>query len=92
METRLYNVLGCKVVDNPIEIREQVEFSQPCGSVTEICKFLKKMYDFSEKECRKLIYTAFARDTKLWIQVNREQSVRISIHKMDGEVRLHGYW
>ena len=47
METRLYNVLGCKVVDNPVEIKDQVEFSQPCGSVTEICKFLKKIFKSS---------------------------------------------
>ena len=87
MDTKSYTVIGCKYDDD-----DMVKFVQPCGSVTEVCKYLKKMYDFPEKESRQLIYTAFVRDTKLWIQIDLIRSVRISQHKMESEVRLHGCW
>ena len=69
---------------------KRIEFTQPFGSVTEVCKFLKKMYNFPEKDSRSLIITAFGKNTKLWIQVDKEKSVRISQHKVESEVRLHG--
>ena len=90
MDAKCYTVIGCKAFQKSLD--GMVEFTQTCGSVTEVCRYLKKMYSLSEKECRRLIYTAFARNTKLWIQVDDERSVRISIHKMDGEIRLHGCW
>ena len=88
METKCYIVVGCADGDGDYEIK----FTQACGSVTEICKYLKKMFSFPEKESRELIYTAFVRDTKLWIQMPDGRSVRISQHKMESEVRLHGCW
>ena len=82
--TKLYNIIGCKYDDD-----DMITFVEPCGSVTEVCKFLKKMYDFPEKDSRKLIITAFARNTKLWIQIDSAKSVRISQHKIEVESRLH---
>ena len=92
METKCYILVGCKHKDNPLEIADQIMFTQACGSVTEACKYLKKMYSFPEKESRQLIYKAFVRDTTLWIQIDRDTCVRISQHKMESEVRLHGCW
>ena len=92
METKCYIIIGCKYKDNPIEIKDQFVFAQACGSVTEICKYLKKMYNFPEKESRELIYTAFVRETRLWIQIDADTCVRISQHKMESETRLHGCW
>ena len=83
--TKLYVVTGCKHDDD-----DMIKFVQPFGSVTEVCKFLKKMYNFPEKDSRKLIITAFGHNTKLWIQMPDKCSVRISQHKVDAEVRLHG--
>jgi len=84
--TKVYIIVGCADGDGDYEIK----FTQACGSVTEICKFLKKMYNFPEKDSRQLIITAFGQYTKLWIQIPDGQSVRISQHKIDAEVRLHG--
>ena len=67
-----------------------IDYTQPFGSVTEVCKFLKKMYRFPEKDSRKLIITAFGQNTKLWISMPDCRSVRISQHKVDSEVRIHG--
>tara|TARA_Y100000034_G_scaffold35713_1_gene43829 strand:- start:118 stop:390 length:273 start_codon:yes stop_codon:yes gene_type:complete len=86
--TKIYIVVGKGKKDN--FGRESDEYVQPFGSVTEVCKFLKKIYDFPEKDSRSLIITAFGKNTKLWIQVGKEKSVRISQHKVDAEVRLHG--
>ena len=83
--TKIYIVTGCKYDDD-----DMIKFTQPFGSVTEVCKFLKKMYNFPEKDSRKLIITAFGQNTKLWIQLDLIRSVRISQHKVDAEVRLHG--
>ena len=83
--TKLYIVTGCKYDDD-----DMIKFTQPFGSVTEVCKFLKKMYNFPEKGSRKLIINSFGLNTKLWIQIDLIQSVRISQHKVDAEVRLHG--
>ena len=92
METKCYIVVGCEYKDNPLQISDQVIFSQACGSVTEVCKYLKKMYNFPEKDSRELIYTTLVRKSTLWIQIDRSKSVRISQHKMESEVRLHGCW
>ena len=86
--TKVYIVVGCYEMDDYKKV--EVQFTQPFGSVTEVCKFLKKMYQFPEKDSRQLIITAFARKTKLWIQIDLIRSVRISQHKVDAEVRLHG--
>ena len=88
--TKVYIVTGC--ADDTIEnsIRPNIEFTQPFGSVTEVCKFLKKTYNFPEKDSRKLIINSFGLNTKLWIQVPDGRSVRISQHKVESEVRLHG--
>jgi len=83
--TKIYIVTGCKYDDD-----DMIEFTQPFGSVTEVCKFLKKMYKFPEKDSRKLIINSFGLNTKLWIQIDLIRSVRISQHKVDAEVRLHG--
>ena len=95
--TKIYNVVGIKFGElldaesGSFEYSEnKIEYVQPFGSVTEICKFLKKMYKFPEKDSRKLIITAFGHNTKLWIKVPDGRSVRISQHKVDSEVRLHG--
>ena len=89
--TKVYNVVGFKYIDNTLGYSaDKVEYVQPFGSVTEVCKFLKKMYEFPEKDSRKLIITAFGQNTKLWIHVSDNNSVRISQHKVDSEVRLHG--
>ena len=86
--TKVYIVVGCYEMDDYKKV--EVQFTQPFGSVTEVCKFLKKMYQFPEKDSRQLIITAFARKTKLWISMPDGRSVRISQHKVDAEVRLHG--
>ena len=80
--TKIYIVVGCAdgIIDHV----------QPFGSVTEICKFLKKKYNFPEKDSRKLIINSFGLNTKLWIQVPDGHSVRISQHKVDIESRIHG--
>ena len=65
-------------------------YSEPFGSVTEICNHLKKMFNFPPKESRKLIINAFTFNTKLWIQINKSKSVRISQHKIEIESRVHG--
>ena len=83
--TKIYIVTGCKYDDD-----DMIEFTQPFGSVTEVCKFLKKMYKFPEKDSRKLIISSFGLNTKLWISMPDGHSVRISQHKVDAEVRLHG--
>ena len=90
METKCYIIIGCREKDDYDKV--EIQFSQSCGSVTEICKYLKKMYNFPEKESRQLIYKAFVRDVKLWIQMDVDSCVRISQHKMESEVRLHGCW
>ena len=88
--TKLYNIIGCEYIPESFYDEDDiVKFVEPCGSVTEGCKFLKKMYDFPEKDSRKLIITAFARNTKLWIQIDSAKSVRISQHKIEVESRLH---
>ena len=92
METKCYIVVGCAVGDGKYADDGVIEFAQSCGSVTEVCKYLKKMYNFPEKESRKMICEAFIRNVKLWIQVPDGRSVRISQHKMESEVRLHGCW
>mgnify|MGYP006417067941 CR=1 FL=1 len=88
--TKIYIVTGCAVGDGKYAEDGVIEFTQPFGSVTEVCKFLKKMYNFPEKDSRKLIINSFGQNTKLWIQVPDGRSVRISQHKVDSEVRLHG--
>ena len=89
--TKIYNVVG--IISEAGDFGysdDKIEYVQPFGSVTEVCKFLKKMYEFPEKDSRKLIITAFGQNTKLWIHVSDNNSVRISQHKVDSEVRLHG--
>ena len=85
--TKVYNVVGIKA---KAYSNDEIEYIHPFGSVTEVCKFLKKKYNFPEKDSRKLIITAFGQNTKLWIQVPDGQSVRISQHKVDIEARIHG--
>ena len=86
--TKIYIVVGCFEKDDYGKV--EIHFTQPFGSVTEVCKFLKKMYKFPEKDSRKLIINSFGLNTKLWIQVPDGRSVRISQHKVESEVRLHG--
>ena len=86
--TKGYIVVGCYEMDDYEKV--EIRFTQPFGSVTEVCKFLKKMYNFPEKDSRKLIINSFGLNTKLWIQMPNGHSVRISQHKVDAEVRLHG--
>ena len=89
--TKVYNVVGLKSEGAAFGYsNDEIEYVQPFGSVTEVCKFLKKTYNFPEKDSRKLIITAFGQNTKLWIQIPDGHSVRISQHKVDAEVRLHG--
>ena len=88
--TKVYVVTGCAKDTIKNSIRPNIEYVQPFGSVTEVCKFLKVHYNFPEKDSRKLIITAFGQNTKLWIQVPDGQSVRISQHKVDIESRIHG--
>ena len=89
--TKIYIVTGCVILetDHHGEL-DLIDYVQPFGSVTEVCKFLKKMYEFPEKDSRKLIINSFGLNTKLWIQMPNGHSVRISQHKVDAEVRLHG--
>ena len=82
--TKIYIVISCKYDEDDI-----IQKAHPFGSVTEVCKFLKKTYNFPEKDSRKLIVNSFGLNTKLWIQIDLIQSVRISQHKIDSEVRLH---
>ena len=87
METKSYTVIGFKYDED-----DMITSVQPCGSVTEVCKYLKEIYNLPEKQSRELIYTAFVKDTKLLIPINLICAVRISQHKMESEVRLHGCW
>ena len=65
---------------------------QLCGSVTEICKHLDEKFDLDAKEMRKFIVTSFAVNTKLYYQFADGRSLRISQHKADTTVQLHGCW
>ena len=87
--TKIYIVVGCSNTDKESAVVDILRTVNPFGSVTEVCKFLKKNYNFPEKDSRKLIINSFGLNTKLWIQVDLTRSVRISQHKVDSEVRLH---
>ena len=88
--TKVYNVCGCVRLETEHHgILDLIDSVHPFGSVTEVCKFLKKTYNFPEKDSRKLIITAFGQNTKLWIQMPDKCSVRISQHKVDVESRIH---
>ena len=65
---------------------------QLCGSVTEMFKYLDEKFDLDAKEMRKFIVTAFSTDTKLYYQFADGRSIRISQHKADTSVQLHGCW
>ena len=65
---------------------------QLCGSVTEICKYLDEKFDLDAKEMRKFIVTSFAVNTKLYYQFADGRSLRISQHKADATVQMHGCW
>ena len=65
---------------------------QLCGSVTEVCKYLEAKFDLDAKDMRKFIVTAFATDTKLYYQFADGRAIRISQHKADTTVQLHGCW
>ena len=86
--TKGYIVVGCYEMDDYEKVN--ILFTQLFGSVTEICKFLKKKYNFPEKDSRQLIINSFGLNTKLWISMPDGHSVRISQHKVESEVRLHG--
>ena len=89
--TKIYSVVGIKSEGEGFGYsNDEIDYIQPFGSVTEVCKFLKKMYNFPEKDSRKLIINSFGLNTKLWIQIDLIRSVRISQHKVDSEVRIHG--
>ena len=93
--TKAYIVVGCYEMDDYEKVN--IRFTQLFGSVTEICKFLKKKYNFPEKDSRKLIINSFGLNTKLWISMPAKEldddytccSVRISQHKVDIESRIH---
>jgi hypothetical protein len=85
-QTKTYVVTGLAFENDDI-----VEFTQICGSVTEICKFLKNTYDLSEDDSRVLIVNGFNDAySKVTIPINLVRAVQISKHKVDAEVRLHG--
>ena len=97
--TKVYIVNGFAKFGSVADAISAFEFTYPFGSVTEVCKFLKKTYNFPEKDSRKLIITAFGKNTKLYISMAEEddglgtlvcRSVRISQHKVDIESRIHG--
>ena len=90
MITKCYIIVGCQEMNDFGEV--VIKHTQACGSVTEICKYLKKMYDFPITECRKLIVKAFGHKTVVWININGIDTVRISQSRVEPEVRLHGCW
>ena len=65
---------------------------QLCGSVTETCKYLEEKFDLNAKDMRTLIVQSFTFDTKLYYQFVDGRSIRISQHKADTTVQLHGCW
>ena len=87
MTTKCYIITG---MDKHTE--QVIDFTQPCGSVTEVCKYLKKMYNLNEMECRMKIIQALVKSTKVEIEVTNNVSALISQHKLEPEVRLHGCW
>lgn len=82
---KVYNVI--LLSSNGRIISEQL-----CGSVTEVCKFLDDKYSLDSREMRKLLVQAFAVDTKFYYQFADKRTIRISQHKTDTSVQLHGCW
>ena len=101
---KLYTV--CALTRQPLlgkHVRN-LAFTQVFGSVTQVCKFLKKMYGMSENDARERIVSAFGlsvtasfivpnckKDTTFDHRTRDEQvEVVITQHKLETETRVQG--
>jgi len=92
MTTKLYVVNGFKRerVDE-ITVFDRLVYTQVFGSVTEVCKFVKKMYNMEERLTRELIVEAFGINVKTTINIpDTKKYFNVSQHKVETEVRVHG--